>query len=128
MIGERIKQLRLEKGYSITELAEVSGVSKSYLSYIERNLQTNPSLQFLTKLLVPLDTTIEILIGNNPIKDHSIIEEHLDEEWREILQKAISEGMNKEDFQNINDFIRFNKWMKGQTKLRNDNSSLAFYS
>ena len=44
MIGERIKQLRLEKGYSITELAEVSGVSKSYLSYIERNLQTNPSL------------------------------------------------------------------------------------
>ena len=114
MIGERIKQLRLEKGYSITELAEVSGVSKSYLSYIERNLQTNPSLQFLTKLLVPLDTTIENLIGNNPIKDHSKIEEHLDEEWREILQKAISEGMSKEDFQNINDFIRFNKWIKGR--------------
>ena len=114
MIGERIKQLRLEKGYSITELAEVSGVSKSYLSYIERKLQNNPSLQFLTKLLVPLDTTIENLINNNPIKDPSKIEEHLDEEWREILQKAISEGMSKEDFQNINDFIRFNKWIKGR--------------
>ena len=122
MIGERIKQLRLEKGYSITELAEVSGVSKSYLSYIERNLQTNPSLQFLTKLLVPLDTTIEILIGNNPIKDHSIIEDHLDEEWREILQKAISEGMSKEDFQNINDFIRFNKWIKDRQSSGNDYS------
>ena len=114
MIGERIKQLRLEKGYSITELAEVSGVSKSYLSYIERNLQTNPSLQFLTKLLVPLDTTIENLINNNPKKDHSKIEDHLDEEWKEILQKAISEGINKEDFKNIKDFIEFNKWRKSQ--------------
>ena len=114
MIGERIKQLRLEKGYSITELAEVSGVSKSYLSYIERNLQTNPSLQFLTKLLVPLDTTIENLINNNPIKDHSKIEDHLDEEWKVILQKAISEGMNKEDFKNIRDFIEFNKWKKSR--------------
>ena len=114
MIGERIKQLRLEKGYSITELAEVSGVSKSYLSYIERNLQTNPSLQFLTKLLAPLDTTIENLINNNPIKDHSKIEGHLDEEWKVILQKAISEGMNKEDFKNIRDFIEFNKWKKSK--------------
>ena len=122
MIGERIKQLRLEKGYSITELAEVSGVSKSYLSYIERNLQNNPSLQFLTKLLVPLDTTIEILIGNNSIKGYSIIEEHLDEEWKEILQKAISDGMNKEDFKNIKDFIRFNKWIKDRQSYDNDDS------
>ena len=119
MIGERIKQLRIEKGYSITELAEVSGVSKSYLSYIERKLQNNPSLQFLTKLLVPLDTTIEYLIGNNPIKDNSTIKDHLDEEWKEILQKAISEGMNKEDFKNIRDFLEFNKWIKDRQSSGN---------
>ncbi|MFZ0446774.1 MAG: helix-turn-helix domain-containing protein [Bacillus sp. (in: firmicutes)] len=122
MIGERIKQLRLEKGYSITELAEVSGVSKSYLSYIERNLQTNPSLQFLTKLLVPLDTTIEVLIGINNRKDNSTFEDHFDEEWKEILQKAISQGMNKEDFKKIRDFIEFNKWIKDRQSSGNDNS------
>ncbi|MDQ0858415.1 transcriptional regulator with XRE-family HTH domain [Bacillus sp. V2I10] len=43
MIGERIKYLRQQKGYSLAELA---GVFKSYLSYIERDIQKNPSMQF----------------------------------------------------------------------------------
>ncbi|MCY9128792.1 transcriptional regulator SinR, partial [Bacillus spizizenii] len=47
MIGQRIKQYRKEKGYSLSELAEKAGVAKSYLSSIERNLQTNPSIQLL---------------------------------------------------------------------------------
>ncbi|MBD2798676.1 helix-turn-helix transcriptional regulator, partial [Xenorhabdus sp. 18] len=47
MIGERIKRLRLQKGISLTELAEKAGVAKSYISSIERNLQKNPSIQFL---------------------------------------------------------------------------------
>lgn len=42
MIGERIKRLRLQKGISLTELAEKAGVAKSYISSIERNLQKNP--------------------------------------------------------------------------------------
>lgn len=49
LIGQRIKQYRKEKGYSLSELAEKAGVAKSYLSSIERNLQTNPSIQFLEK-------------------------------------------------------------------------------
>lgn len=114
MIGERIKKLRTKKGYSITELAELSGVSKSYLSYIERNLQKNPSLHFLSKLLVPLDTSIEYLLGDDYTKRSASSEDNLDEEWMEIIQKAISEGLEKEDFENINDFIQFKKWMKAQ--------------
>ncbi len=51
LIGQRIKQYRKEKGYSLSELAEKAGVAKSYLSSIERNLQTNPSIQFLEKSL-----------------------------------------------------------------------------
>ncbi len=42
MIGERIKRLRLQKGISLTELAEKAGVAKSYISSIERNLQKKP--------------------------------------------------------------------------------------
>ena len=49
MIGERIKRLRLQKGISLTELAEKAGVAKSYISSIERNLQKNPSIQFLER-------------------------------------------------------------------------------
>ena len=40
---------------SMTELAEKAGVAKSYLSSLERNLQTNPSIQFLEKIAVVLD-------------------------------------------------------------------------
>ena len=50
MIGERIKNLREQKGYSITQLAELANISKSYLSQIERNVQKNPSIDFLMKL------------------------------------------------------------------------------
>lgn len=105
MIGQRIKKLRQKKGYSITELAELADVSKSYLSYIERNVQNNPSLQFLSKLVVPLDTTVEYLLGSNKPSD-----ERLDEEWRLLIQKGIEAGMSKDDFRQFSEYVRFQKW------------------
>lgn len=104
MIGQRIKKMRKMRGYSITELAELADVSKSYLSYIERDLQKNPSLQFLSKLAVPLNTTVEFLLGN------SELDERLDEEWKTLIRNGIEEGMSKEDFRNFRDFVRFQKW------------------
>lgn len=121
MIGERIKKLRKKKRYSITELAELAGVSKSYLSYIERNLQNNPSLQFLSKLAAPLDTSIEYLLGNEEIRTEPSIEEFLDEEWREMIENAINEGMSKEDFQHFRDYIRFLEWKKMQKEMGENN-------
>ncbi len=49
MIGERIKRLRLQKGISLTELAEKAGVAKSYISSIERNLQKTLPFSFLKR-------------------------------------------------------------------------------
>lgn len=49
MIGRIIRLYRKRKGYSINQLAVESGVSKSYLSKIERGVHTNPSVQFLKK-------------------------------------------------------------------------------
>ncbi|MBI0577489.1 helix-turn-helix domain-containing protein [Neobacillus cucumis] len=114
MVGTRIKKLREQKGYSITELAELAGVSKSYLSYIERNLQNNPSLQFLSKIAAPLDTTIPFLLGTNDNESHPFIDQQLDEEWRTLIQKAIKEGMSIEDFKNYQDYIRFMNWKNNQ--------------
>ncbi|MDX5476027.1 MAG: helix-turn-helix domain-containing protein [Bacillaceae bacterium] len=109
MIGDRIKKLRKIKGYSLTELADKANVSKSYLSYIERNLQTNPSLQFLTKISNSLGTSVEYLL-NGHTKENS--EHVLDHEWERILQKAISEGMTKEDFIQFRDYVQFQKWQE----------------
>lgn len=50
MNGRSIRDLRKSKGMSLNELAQISGVSKSYISYIERGLQKNPSIIVLKKI------------------------------------------------------------------------------
>ncbi|WP_181347241.1 helix-turn-helix domain-containing protein [Thalassobacillus sp. CUG 92003] len=62
MIGDRLQFLRLQKGYTLSELARRSGVSKSYISNIERGLQKNPSLIVMKKLSETLDISVEKLL------------------------------------------------------------------
>ncbi|MCI4060811.1 helix-turn-helix domain-containing protein, partial [Bacillus cereus] len=61
MIVERIKRLRLQKGISLTELAEKDGVAKSYISSIERNLQKNPSIQFIENIAAVIQIPVYTL-------------------------------------------------------------------
>ncbi len=53
-LGKTIKEIRLEKGLSIKNLAEGVGVSSSLLSQIERGL-ANPSLNTLRSIAEQLD-------------------------------------------------------------------------
>ncbi|WP_339147773.1 MULTISPECIES: helix-turn-helix domain-containing protein [unclassified Sutcliffiella] len=117
MIGKRIRKLRKSKGYSLSELAEKAGVSKSYLSYLERDLQTNPSLQFLQKISVSLGTNIEYLLdGQSTSKISEQSRFVMDEEWKKLIQKAIREGMTKEDFINYRSYLQFQKWQSFNRK------------
>jgi XRE family transcriptional regulator of biofilm formation len=109
MIGERIKSLREKKGYSITKLADLAGVSKSYLSYIERNVQNNPSLQVLAKIAYHLDTNMEYLLGED-LSPKVWVEDVIDEEWHSILRDAVDEGMSSGDFRALKDLVRGQKW------------------
>lgn len=90
---------------SISELAEKANVAKSYLSSIERNLQSNPSIQFIEKISAVLGVSVNELINT---KD-SIELEDLDGEWLEIVKEAMESGVSKEDFKS---FLEFNKWRK----------------
>ncbi len=118
MLGERLKRLRKKKGYSLSELSELAGVSKSYLSYLERNIQTNPSLQFLNKIAVTLETDLEfLLVGESEAEKTDL--QVLDEEWRRLVQRAISEGLSKEDFIHFKEYMEFQKWQQGEKKTSN---------
>lgn len=101
MIGERIKKLRLQHGMSLTELAERANIAKSYISSIERNLQSNPSIQVLEKIAIVFNTTAENLLSG---ATDSV---EVDSEWIQILQEAMASGVSKEEFKN---FIEFNKF------------------
>ncbi|WP_250540155.1 helix-turn-helix domain-containing protein [Bacillus subtilis] len=95
MIGQRIKQYRKEKGYSLSELAEKAGVAKSYLSSIERNLQTNPSIQFLEKVSAVLDVSVHTLLDE---KHETEYDGQLDSEWEKLVRDAMTSGVSKKQF------------------------------
>ncbi|MBU8880509.1 helix-turn-helix domain-containing protein [Bacillus sp. FJAT-29790] len=112
MVGNRIKRLRLEKGYSINELSEKAGVSKSYLSYIERGIQRNPSLQVISKLASTLGTNVEDLLDTNKDGKSSDIWK-IDSDWIQLVHEAINQGITKDDFAYYLDFIKFKKNNEG---------------
>lgn len=109
MIGEKIKQLRKEKRMSLSELAEKAGVAKSYLSSIERNLQSNPSIQFIEKISQVLGVPVNDLINEN----NTIVETELDSEWMKIVKEAMESGVSKEQFK---EYLEFNKWRQEKDK------------
>jgi len=105
VIGERVKKYRQQKRMSMTEVADKAGVAKSYLSSIERNLQSNPSIQFLEKISAVLDIPVDSLLHDEPNTDN------LDTEWMKIVQQAMESGVSKEQFK---EYLEFQKWKATQ--------------
>ena len=56
-IGQKIKQLRIQKGLTLEELASRSELTKGFLSQMERDL-TSPSIATLNDILEALGTTL----------------------------------------------------------------------
>jgi XRE family transcriptional regulator of biofilm formation len=108
MLGKRVKELRMEKGFSLSELAEKAGVAKSYLSSIERDIQSNPSIQFLEKICLVLEVPLETFLHNKTTPH-----ERLDEEWLNLVREAMDSGISKDQFL---EFLQYNKWRKDQQK------------
>ncbi|TGB01653.1 XRE family transcriptional regulator [Halobacillus salinus] len=99
MLGTRIKEYRQERQLSLSELAARAEVAKSYLSSIERNVKTNPSIQFLQKISDELNVSIlKLLYGET------------DEEWIELARAAQQAGISK---QWLREYIEFEEWRQG---------------
>ncbi|MDP4083564.1 MAG: helix-turn-helix domain-containing protein [Bacillota bacterium] len=110
MIGDRVKKLRQEKKMSLSELADKAGVAKSYISSLERNLQRNPSIQFLEKIASVLNIPVDLLIHEQ------INKEELDGDWMSIVKEAMNSGISKEQFR---EFLEFQKWRVHQNNTEN---------
>jgi XRE family transcriptional regulator, master regulator for biofilm formation len=64
MDGKKLKELRRKNGLTLSRLSELSGISKSYLSLIERDIQKNPSLDILQRIARNLDIEVGDLVRN----------------------------------------------------------------
>lgn len=62
-IGQRIRAARTSKGLTLRALARESGLSASYLSMLENDHMTNPTLNALGAVATALSTTPAALMG-----------------------------------------------------------------
>ncbi len=104
MIGQRIKQLREERGISLSELAHQAGVAKSYLSAIERLIQINPSIQVIEKIAAVLEVPVQTLILSSEQNDDAL---QADPEWIALAKEAMESGISKEQFR---EFLQYQQW------------------
>lgn len=65
--GERIKQIRVERGLSMDVVAKDTGVTKSYLSRLERGLRDNPSFLVVFILADYFDIPLESILTVNKV-------------------------------------------------------------
>ncbi|WP_422351513.1 helix-turn-helix domain-containing protein [Flagellimonas sp.] len=81
MLGERLKRLRLQRGYTLVRLEEVSGVSYVQIGRYEKD-KVIPNSATLKKLADALEVSIESIL-----EDSSSIETVKDEDLNERFEK-----------------------------------------
>jgi XRE family transcriptional regulator, master regulator for biofilm formation len=98
MLGKRIKELRREKNLTLSQLSRKARVSKSYLSQLERNIQTNPSIEVLMKLARVLEVTIPELIESANSASKQPDSEEMIKDWNDLIKSGLKAGIIDEKF------------------------------
>jgi XRE family transcriptional regulator of biofilm formation len=111
MLGSKIQKLRLEKKLTLTELANRTGISKSYLSYIERNIQKNPSIEVLAKIASALEVVPQTLFTTDKLSPDPKDTRKLHvADWSNLINTALESGLiNEDDLEEIRLAIKVDK-------------------
>lgn len=64
VLGEKIRRLRKEKGFTLDRLAEVTGSSKSYIWELENKNPPRPSAEKVSRVAEALGVTVDFLMDN----------------------------------------------------------------
>src|ERR1700733_13966756 len=90
-LGDKIRRLRKEKGFSLDRLAELSESSKSYIWELENKNPPRPSAEKLAKIAGKLDTTIEYLMDEEEaISEEDATDTKFYREYRKMDQATKS--------------------------------------
>lgn len=110
MIGDRIKQLRLDAKMTQPELAKKLDVTRSAVATYENNSR-QPSFQILIRLAHIFNVSTDYLLLGN---DNNLLDvEGLTGEQREIIVSLIK------NFRETNDIIRFDIRLKKDLVIKN---------
>ena len=107
MIGDRIRTIRVQKRITLSKLAEKANVTKSYLSNIEPNISTNPTIEFVEKVALALNMKPEALLGWE--KDENEISS-LENSFSYVKKYLLT--MDDEQLIELKDYIDFIIWKR----------------
>ena len=68
-LGEKVRFLRQGKGWTLSDLAAKSGVSKAYISDLENAAAGKPNVQYMFAIAVALEVTLDDLLRNATHKE-----------------------------------------------------------
>ncbi|WP_051556568.1 helix-turn-helix domain-containing protein [Alkalihalobacterium bogoriense] len=108
--GKLLKKLRLEKGYSLQQLAELSNVTPSYINRLERGLRKRPSIPLMMQLAEALKVDISVLIRTEVKKECGITLEELFFTNEIIYQGKALTSDTKEALLSIVETVLNSKW------------------
>jgi XRE family transcriptional regulator, master regulator for biofilm formation len=107
MIGQNIAKIRKQRGITLSELAEQTKISKSYLSNIERNLNKNPSLEIILKISSVLNVDLVTLLKTGNDHDTHF---YIEKEWADFIGELKKLGLEKDKIHQYKPLIEFIKW------------------
>jgi XRE family transcriptional regulator of biofilm formation len=107
IIGKNIRRLREQKGITLSELAEQAGVSKSYLSGMERNLKQNPSIHIIEKLSDVLGVDVETIIET---KNTYVNNEQIENEWLQFIEELRALPIDREHLREYKVLMEYIRW------------------
>lgn len=113
MIGNNISAIRKQRGFTLSELSERTGISKSYLSNIERNLKQNPSIHVMEKIASVLKVDLKTLLK---IATEGEVKPSLDKEWMDFVTELKDSGIDKDRIHEYKIVIEFMKWHNEKVK------------
>jgi transcriptional regulator with XRE-family HTH domain len=109
-LGSRLRQLRVRSGESLQQVADAVDVSKTYVWQLERDEDTNPSVDVIKRIANHFKTTVSALVGET-------IAHETDEQLLRMFRNL--EELSPNDRVIIEEMIRaFNK--RRRAEIRNE--------
>ncbi len=89
-LGERLRERREQQQMTLGDLERASGVSKGYLSQLERGEASNPTIDIVAKISQGLGVPVSELLGEVALPDPGAA--RLPAGLREFLEQAATRG------------------------------------
>jgi transcriptional regulator with XRE-family HTH domain len=97
-LGDRLRDLRKEKGYTLDQLADLSGSSKSYIWELENKNPPRPSAEKLSRIADVLGTTIDFLLGQETLSRADSADAHF---YRDYQSRTAEEKQKLRDMADL---------------------------